>query len=570
MKLKTREDELAELKERYRLAFQIARDGLILLDKQTGGIIDVNEAFTALLGYSKEELLGKSLAHAGILRSVNDFQDIVRRLDRSGQVSYGEVTLESKGGLSIDTEIYFTNKSRLVQCSVRDITERKRLEETIRHQAFYDILTELPNRRLFAEHLALEMAEATRNNRKLAVMFLDLDHFKDINDRLGHAEGDKLLKNVALRLKSCIRASDRAARIGGDEFNIFVSNITTAEEAAISARKILSSVNKPYLISGHELNISTSIGISIYPDDGQRVDDLMRNADMAMYHAKEKGRNTFRFYDPAMNVRTRERMSLEYRLRRSIDHGELLAYYQPEVDITTGRITCVEALIRWQHPTLGLLSPARFLPLAEETTLILAIDSWMLRTACAQNRAWQKAGLPPICVSVNLSARQFQRPDLVDAVMQILKDTNLSPQYLELEITENTAMRDIEMSIPNLMKLKDLGVSCSIDDFGIGYTSLSWLRKLPIRKLKIDKSLIHDVENASDNGAIINAIIALAHNLKLKVVAEGVESGREAAFLRATGCDEMQGYAVSEAISVSEATALMSHWRSCSGPRTGH
>lgn len=809
--LKTRADELAELEERYRHTFQIARDGLILLDKQTGGIIDVNGAFTELVGYSKEELIGKSLlGDSGILSNVKDFQNIAWQSDRFGYVSYGEVQVESKDGRSIDTEIYFINKSKLVLCNVRDITQhkvtrsllderenrlrtiiesepecvkllaadctviemnpaglamiearspeqiigksaleiidpqyrqafldltervfrgesgtlkfeitslrgahrwlethaaplldsrgnisallgitrditerrlaeealaesksfldkiinsiadpifvkdrqhrfvllndsfcsfmgyrrdellwksdydffptneadifcskdeivfttgeenindeqltsgdgvvhsivtkktlytdergaqfivgimqditgRKKLEETIRHQAFYDNLTELPNRRLFTEHLTLEMAEAKRNSRKLAVMFLDLDRFKAINDTLGHAEGDKLLKNVAHRLKSCIRASDRAARIGGDEFNIFVSDITDSEEAAISARKILAAVNKPYIISGHELNITTSIGISMYPDDGQRVDDLMRNADMAMYHAKEKGRNTFRFYDPAMNVRTRERMSLEHHLRRSIDRGELLAYYQPQVDVVTGKITCVEALIRWQHPTLGLLSPARFLPLAEETRLILAIDSWMLRTACSQNKAWQKAGLPPICVSVNLSARQFQQPNLVDIVLRILRETDLSPQHLELEITENTAMHDIEMGIPNLTKLTDLGVSFSIDNFGIGYTSLSWLRKLPIRKLKIDKSLIRDVEGASDGGAIINAIIALAHNLKLKVVAEGVESQRGAAFLRSSGCDEMQGYAVSEALSASEIMALMSH-----------
>jgi len=563
---KLAEEAIAESKSYLDKIINSISDPIFVKDRQHRWVL-LNDAFCSFMGYRRAELLGKTDYDFFPANEADIFWSKDEIVFTTGEENINEEQLTSSEGVvhTIATKKTLYTDERGAQFIVgimRDITGRKKLEETIRRQAFYDTLTELPNRRLFTEHLTLEMAEAKRNSRKLAVMFLDLDRFKTINDTLGHAEGDKLLKNVAHRLKSCIRASDRAARIGGDEFNIFVSDITDSEEAAITARKILAAVNKPYVISGHELNITTSIGISIYPDDGQRVDDLMRTADMAMYHAKEKGRNTFRFYDPAMNVRTRERMSLEHHLRRSIDRGELLACYQPQVDVTTGKITCVEALIRWQHPTLGLLPPERFLPLAEETRLILAIDSWMLKTACAQNKAWQKAGLPPISVSVNLSARQFQQPNLADIVLKILKETDLSPQYLELEITENTAMHDIEMSIPNLTKLTDLGVSCSIDDFGIGYTSLAWLRKLPIRKLKIDKSLIRDVEGASDNRAIINAIIALAHNLKLKVVAEGVESEREAAFLRSSGCDEMQGYAISEAVPASAVMALMSHERS--------
>jgi predicted signal transduction protein with EAL and GGDEF domain len=335
-------------------------------------------------------------------------------------------------------------------------------------------------------------------------------------------------------------------------------DITGPEEMAISARKILSVFNDPFMISGHELHVSTSIGISIYPDDGKDTDDLLKHADMAMYHSKESGRNTFQFYEPAINVRALERASLEYHLRRSIDQGELLVYYQPLVDIATRRVTCVEALIRWQHPTLGLLNPAEFLPLAEESGLILSIDSWILRAACEQNKLWQQAGFSPICVSVNLSARQFKQPDFADKVSEVLRETGLSARYLDLEITENTVMRDIEMNITNLARLTDMGVSFAIDDFGTGYTSLGWLRKLPIEKLKIDKSFMNDIEEANGNRAIINAIIALAHNLKLKVVAEGVETEKDVSFLRSGGCDEMQGYVFSKAVPAKEITTFIS------------
>ena len=403
------------------------------------------------------------------------------------------------------------------------------------------------------------MAEARRNRRKLAVLFLDLDHFKNINDTLGHETGDNLLKEVAQRLKSSIRESDRAARLGGDEFNILLSDITYPEEAVIIVRKILENCNATYTISGHELNITFSIGISIYPDDGQHVEDLMRNADMAMYNAKERGRNTFRFYDPSLNVRTLDRALLERSLRRSIERGELLIHYQPQVAIATGQITCVEALVRWQHPTMGLLTPASFLPLAEESGLILSIDSWMLRSVCAQNKAWQQAGLPPVCVSVNLSAKQFRQPDLAETVSEVLTEFDLNPRYLDLEITENTAMYDIESSKANLVRLADIGVVFSIDDFGTGYTSLGWFKKLPVQKLKIDKSLIKDIGEESGNRAIISAIIALAHTLKLKVVAEGVENEGEAAFLRSSGCDEMQGFVFSKALPAEEVTTFISH-----------
>jgi diguanylate cyclase (GGDEF)-like protein len=422
------------------------------------------------------------------------------------------------------------------------------MEELIRLQAFYDPLTNLPNRLLFNERFILETALAKRNQKKLAVLFLDLDHFKNINDTLGHVIGDKLLKDVARRLRACIRESDMVARIGGDEFNILLCDITVAEETAIGVKKILNTFKKPYVIEGHELHVSTSIGISIYPNDSELVDDLLKNADMAMYHAKESGRNTFQFYNAAMNIRARERMILENGLRLALERGELMAYYQPQVDIATGQITCVEALVRWQHPTLGVLPPTRFLPLAAESGLIQAIDVWMLRTACAQTKAWQLAGFSPLCVSINLSARQFQDPRLAEIVAGVLKETDLDSRHLDLEITENVAMHDIELAIRKVTRLTGVGVRFSIDDFGTGYSSLSWLSKLPVQKLKIDQSFIKNIDATSDNKSIVSAIIALAHNLKLRVVAEGVESEAQLAFLRSSGCDDMQGYLFSKAV----------------------
>jgi diguanylate cyclase (GGDEF)-like protein/PAS domain S-box-containing protein len=438
-----------------------------------------------------------------------------------------------------------------------DITERKKLEETIRYQALYDPLTDLPNRRLFIEHLTLEMAQSKRNHRKLAVMFLDLDRFKNINDSLGHELGDKTLNDVGRRLKACIRESDRVARIGGDEFNILISDIARPEESAISANKILESFNEPLIIDGHELHVSTSIGISIFPDDGREIDDLMKNADMAMYHAKGKGRNNFQFYNPAMNDKILERRSLEHHLRLAIQRGELLANYQPQVDIAMRTISCVEALVRWQHPTLGLLPPVHFLSLAEETGLILSIDSWMLHTACEQNRAWQQAGFPPMRISVNLSARQIQQPNFSEVILQILEETGIRPELLDLEITENIAMHDVVSRITDFTRLADSGVGLSIDDFGTGYSSLSLLSKLPIHKLKIDKSFIKGIKETPDSKELINAIVALAHSLKLKVVAEGVESEDEVAFLQSSGCDEMQGYVFSKAVSAKELEPFM-------------
>jgi diguanylate cyclase (GGDEF)-like protein/PAS domain S-box-containing protein len=562
------EKNLVRLKERYERAFNYLKkiinsvaDPIFVKDRQHRWVL-LNDAFCKFTGYSRDELRGKTdhdifpSAEADIFRAKDEI------VFATGQENINEEQVTDANGVAhtiVTKKNVYTDESgrQFIVGIMRDISERKQMEETIRHQAFYDPLTDLANRRLFVEYLTLEMARAHRNNMKLAIFFLDIDNFKAINDTLGHATGDELLKDVARRLKFCVRSSDLVARFGGDEFNILMYDVTVPGEMAVSAQKLLSVFDEPFMIEGHELHVSTSIGISIYPDDGRDADNLLRHADMAMYHSKERGRNTFQFYEPHMNVRTLERASLEYHLRRAIEQGELLVYYQPQVDMATRRVTCVEALIRWRHPTLGLLNPMGFLPLAEESGLILPIDSWILRAACAQNKSWQQAGVAPIRVSVNLSAKQFKQPDFAEKVSDVLRETGLSPEYLDLEITENTVMRDIEMNIPNLTKLTDMGVSFAIDDFGTGYTSLGWLMKLPVEKLKIDKSLMKGIEGQPDNRAIINAIIAMAHNLKLKVVAEGVETEAEAQFLRYSGCDEMQGHVFSRALPAEEVIRYM-------------
>lgn len=439
----------------------------------------------------------------------------------------------------------------------RDITERKQLEETVKYQACHDYLTELPNKTLFTEHLSIELSKAQRDNKKLAVLFLDIDRFKTINETLGHSIGDKLLKVVSVRLMACIDESDSVARVGGDEFGILLSDVRHPVDAVVGAEKIIETFKTPCVIDGHELNVSTSIGISIYPDDGNNFEELMKNADIAMDQAKEKGRNNFQFFNPAVNIMTLERITLENRMRQAVERSELVVYYQAQVDIATQRIIGAEALVRWQHPELGLLNPVQFLYLAEETGYIKTVDTWVLRAACEQNRAWQNAGLRPICMAVNLSAQQFQLPDLPDTVTRILKETALDPQFLDLEITENIAMKNFEFSVPNIKRLNKLGIRFSIDDFGTGYSSLSYLKNFHIQKLKIDKSFIQDITTDSDSKAIISAIIAMGHNLKLKVIAEGVESGEQVAFLRSTGCDEMQGYLFSKPLPAEEFRQLL-------------
>lgn len=434
----------------------------------------------------------------------------------------------------------------------QDLEERKRVEQSIRHMAHHDALTGLPNRSLFRDRLTHAMAQADRYHQILAVLFLDLDRFKAINDTLGHNVGDELLKLAAERLRSCIRDCDTVARLGGDEFTIIVDDIVEIQDAAVVAQKILDTISQPFNLHGHEVFISVSIGLTLYPNDDENADNLLRNADSAMYRAKEYGRNNYQFYVADMNVKARERLMLESQLRRALDRNEFALYYQPRVDLFSGRVIGAEALLRWRHPDMGLVPPAQFIPILEETGMIIPVGEWVLQQASQQNRTWQELGLPRIRMAVNLSVRQFVQKELAASILAILERVGLAPEYLELEITEDLLLEHNQTNIITLTKLRNQGIHISIDDFGTGYSSLSYLKRLPIDTLKIDQSFLRDIENDPDNKAITSAIIAMAGSLHLNVLAEGVETQEQLAFLRAQGCNEIQGFSFSQPLTAEE------------------
>ena len=421
----------------------------------------------------------------------------------------------------------------------------EQLEEVnaqLQHVATHDALSGLPNRLLLADRLNQAIASAERHHDRFAVFVVDLDRFKSINDSLGHLAGDAMLKEVGRRLAVALRKADTLARLGGDEFVLIINEISSAQDIEAIASKLLVDIARPLKLSELELHTSASIGISVFPDDGTDAETLLQHADAAMYHAKKSGRNAHQFFAPAMSAFARERLELENGLRRALAQREFILHYQPKVDVRSGGIDSAEALIRWRHPTRGLTAPLDFIPLAEETGLILPIGEWALREACRQAYAWQAAGMRPLRVAVNLSAQQFRQKNLVEVVHSALHAARLEPKYLELELTESAVMQDAEKSIETLRQLSDLGVRISVDDFGTGYSSLSYLRRLPLDRLKIDSAFIREVATSRDDAAIVRAIVSLAHHLHLKVIAEGVETPEQLAFLRELGCDQYQGF----------------------------
>jgi len=448
----------------------------------------------------------------------------------------------------------------LVRQLVNEISERKRAEERLNYMAHYDQLTGLPNRILFNDLLKQAMIEAAAHERLVALMFLDLDRFKTINDTLGHETGDALLKAVAERLRDCLRRGDTVARLSGDEFALVFADMAHIDDASRLAQKILDRFTTPFRIGERDLFITSSIGITLYPFDQDDANTLLKNADAAMYRAKEQGRNNYQFYTSEMNVRALERLSFETNLRQALERDEFILHYQPKVDLVTGNVIGMEALLRWQNPELGLVSPAEFIPLAEETGLIVAIGEWVIRTACKQNKAWQAAGLPFLRISVNLSARQFKEKNIVERVAQALKETGLEARYLELELTESL-LQTPETTITPLKELHALGIHLSIDDFGTGYSSLSYLKRFPIDTLKIDRSFVRDITTDADDAAIANAIITMAHSLGMYVVAEGVETGEQLAFLCQRKCDSMQGYYFSKPLPADAFVSLIKEGR---------
>ena len=434
----------------------------------------------------------------------------------------------------------------------REIDERKRAEETIRHQAHHDALTGLPNRVLLMDRLTQALAQARRHEQIVALMFLDLDEFKVVNDTAGHELGDELLEAVADRIKPLLREGDTFARLGGDEFALLLPAVGHMDGIAEVARRILGSLREPHLLGGREFHVPTSIGISIFPNDGEDAETLLRNADIAMYRAKDGGKDRFQLFKPAMTIDLEERVTIENDLRAAMERDEFVLHYQPQVNFNTGRVVGVEALIRWQHPDRGLVAPMEFIPVAEAIGLIRPLGEWVLRTACAQAKAWQEAGLPPLRIAVNLAARQFQQPDLPEMVSKVLEEAGLAPQWLELEITESTAMRDAEFTTLALNRLKEMGVGVSIDDFGTGYSSLGYLKRFPVNEVKIDHSFVDDIISDPDDSAIVATIIGLARILNLRVVAEGVETAEQRTFLEEMECNDMQGFLFSKPVPAEE------------------
>ncbi|MGI4717134.1 MAG: bifunctional diguanylate cyclase/phosphodiesterase [Janthinobacterium lividum] len=447
-----------------------------------------------------------------------------------------------------------------------DITERKVTEQRVHHVAQHDVLTGLPNRSLLQDRLGQAIAFANRSGRQIWVMLIDLDRFKFVNDSMGHKAGDVLLMTVAARLTSSLRDTDTVARLSGDEFVVIVSEDRDVPLSPDIVQRVMDSVAQPVMLGTKEFFVTCSIGVAVYPSEGTPADSLIEHADIAMYSAKKMGRNNFQFYTPAMNEESLERVRIEGALRNALERNEFVLHYQPQVDLKTGQIVGMEALLRWKHPELGMVPPGRFIAIAEETGLIVQIGAWVLRTACAQNKAWQDAGLGRLRVAVNLSARQFGAADLIAGLESVLRDTALDPDCLEIELTESLFMSDVTPAVELLHRMKSLGVNLSIDDFGTGYSSLSYLSRFPIDVLKIDRSFVADITIDANDAAIVTSIIALAHNLKLAVIAEGVETLEQLDYLRSHGCDEMQGYYFSKPLAAEDFEALLRQRRALPAP----
>ena len=540
---------LHEALRRYRSIFENATEG-IFQTTPNGRYIDANPALARIYNYPNPDAMIAALQDIRHQLYVNQSRrdEFVRLMYESGSVRNFESQVYRQDG----SIIWISENARAVkdvndvvlfyEGTVVDITERKQHEEELQYQASHDILTGLPNRMLLMDRIERAVSRAKRETQKVAVVFVDLDNFKLINDSLGHHVGDRLLLEMASRLSSCIRNQDTVARLGGDEFVLVLTEQLDEPGVTHIIRRLLEMIAQPWIDESHEYSLSCSIGISCYPCDGDSADILLQCADIAMYEAKDAGKNTFHFYTPELNQAVTERLELANDLRRAVEREEFRVFYQPRVDVSSGQIVGAEALIRWQHPEKGLISPDNFIPIAEETGLIVPMGEWILNEACRQNKSWQEAGLPPISVSVNLSPIQFRQPGLIDAVTNALRQTGLNSRYLELELTESFFMQDAERINVAITAMKTLGVELAIDDFGTGYSSLSYLKRFPVNHLKIDKSFVQEIDTSPDDAAIVRAIITLGHELGLKVVAEGVETLANYTFLQEHNCDEIQGY----------------------------
>lgn len=544
----TAHKEMEEVLKRQSAAMKASMDGMVILNHK-GRIVYNNDALLKIYGYkSATEIIGKSWS---VFYHKSEYQrakrEIIPSFNRNGQWR-GELIGKKKSAITFPQEVSLSLiEGGGIVCVVRDITERKQAEAALRYQAYHDPLTNLPNRMLFSDRLNMALTYANRNRKKLAVLFLDMDNYKNINDILGHTIGDQLLLGISERIITSLQEEATVGRFSGDEFAILLPEIADVEAAAMSAQKILAALREPWIIDGQEFYITCSIGMAIYPNDGDSAQNLMKHADIAMSGAKER-RDSYQLFTSDMNTEAMARLAMERELRKALEKNEFVVYYQPQIDINDCHICGMEALVRWNHPKRGLIAPMEFIPLAEATGLIIPIGEWVLLTSCSQNKAWIDAGHQPMRVSVNLSACQFQQKNLLDTVAQVLNTTGLDAVWLQLEITESVAMHDVEYTIKTLGELKNMGIQIAIDDFGTGYSSLNYLKLFPISTLKIDRSFVIDITRNQDDAAILTSIIFLAHNLNLNVIAEGVETPEQFDFLRKRRCEQIQGYLFSKPV----------------------
>ncbi len=527
-----------------------------------GKVLMVSPSVKPLLGYTQEELIGTAISDLYV-DAANREQFLNLLKQNNGYVNNYETPLRRKDGsiIWVSTNAHWcrdTNSNIIgIEGITRDITKTKRTAQRLYYLANYDALTELPNRTLFRDRLKHAMALARRNQKIVALFFLDIDHFKDINDSLGHIAGDQLLQGVAKRIQSCAREGDTVARMGGDEFTVILEGLREASDAEHVAVKIIEAMAAPFAIESHDIYVSPSIGIALFPNDGVNIDKLVRNADTAMYQAKGSGRNNFKFFNPDMKTMAIENLMLQNNLRNAIDNRQFLLYYQPQLDLTSGHMIGMEALIRWRHPEHGVMQPVDFIPIAEQLGMITAIDEWVVRTVCHQIVAWREAKLAPVKIAINLSSLQFQQPDFANTVRAILEETGADPSCLEFEITESVLISDVDQAIRTLKEFSACGIRICVDDFGIGYSSLSYLKQFPLDTLKIDRSFIREIGTGGNSDAVTEAIIGLGHSLKLKVVAEGVEREDQLSFLVPKGCDIVQGYLFSGPCTANDITEWM-------------
>jgi len=562
---------------KYKMMVNSSKDYITLIDKNYT-YQAANDAYLKARNYKREEVVGNTVAHVW---GQDVFDDIIK--DKIDRCLRGEIVNYQSIFEFEESEVNYMNityypcydlEGKISHAVVvsHNVTEIKRSEEKLKHLAFHDPLTNLPNRLHFVDRIMLEISHAKRSGNMFALVFIDLDNFKKINDTFGHQMGDVLLQSVAQRLTKCLREGDSittredhikyidktVCRMGGDEFIIIVPGLLDPKFTRIVVNRILEIFKVPFIIDEHELYITSSIGIALYPTDGEDPETLIKNADIAMYRAKDGGRNNYRFYSPSMSELTVELVKLENALHHALKHNEFIIYYQPKYDLSSNALIALEALVRWKsHIDGGIIAPDKFIPIAEETGLIIPIGEWVLNTVCKQTQQWHEKGYPMLGVSVNISARQFQDRNLVKKIRAILEETGINPNTLELEITESTMMQNIDSTIKILDELKKIGISISLDDFGTGYSSLKYIKKLPIDKLKIDQSFIRSMIPDDDNAAIVAAIITMAKQLGIKVIAEGVETEEQLSFLKDKKCDEVQGYLLCRPLPLAELFELL-------------